>query len=188
MKTIKKLGKEYYKPDTNEVDWSKVIGKRCVIDVSINVGESGAYSDFLIEDFDDNTNLLKYKIGEESFWVDMEFYKTWILMFVFEPEEKPIKKSNLSDEMKLLLEKASEDDHKQTRPFYPPQWPKVPTPQGVKCSKCGIDFGNGPIGYVCPNYPCPSGLGGAYCYNKYDLTRNYPDEYVTGCATDSYAD
>ena len=185
MKTIKKLGKEYCKPDSNEVDWSKVVGKNCVVDCSICTGESGSYANILVEDFDPITELLNFTTDGETFWVDKDFYGNWVLMFVFEPEEKPVKKSNLSDEMKLLLEKDGEDDHNQARPFYPPQWPKVPTPyydKSVKCSKCGIDFGNGPIGYVCPNYPCPTGLGGTYCSTL--------REYETGNITvnTSYAD
>jgi hypothetical protein len=190
MKIIKRLGKEYYKPNTNEVDWSKVIGKNCVIDCSTCTGESGAYSELLIEDFDHNTQLLKYKFDGDSFWVEEGFYGTWVLMFVFENEE-PVKKSTLSDEMKLLLEHAKErTEDNQQRPFYPPPWPTIPKPyynKGIRCSKCGIDFGNGPIGYVCPNHPCPSGLGGVYCYNS--IVKEYPSEYDTGCATGSlYAD
>lgn len=37
----------------------------------------------------------------------------------------------------------------------PPEWP-------VKCPKCGIEL-KGAMGYVCNNYPCPTGLGGGWC-------------------------
>lgn len=37
----------------------------------------------------------------------------------------------------------------------PPEWPK-------KCPKCGLEL-NQVMGYVCNNYPCPTGLGGAWC-------------------------
>lgn len=36
-----------------------------------------------------------------------------------------------------------------------PDWNK-------KCPKCGINL-DGPMGYVCTNYPCPTGLGGSWC-------------------------
>ncbi len=45
-------------------------------------------------------------------------------------------------------------------PFTPtpmPQWNPV-----SKCSKCGIEL-KGAMGYVCNNYPCPTGLGGSWC-------------------------
>lgn len=38
-----------------------------------------------------------------------------------------------------------------------PKWNEV-----SKCSKCGIEL-KGAMGYVCTNYPCPCGLGGAWC-------------------------
>ncbi len=34
-----------------------------------------------------------------------------------------------------------------------------------KCSKCGLEI-KGTMGYVCTNYPCPVGLGGAWCSNN----------------------
>lgn len=37
----------------------------------------------------------------------------------------------------------------------PPEWP-------AKCPKCGIEL-KGAMGYVCNNYPCPTGLGGGWC-------------------------
>lgn len=48
-------------------------------------------------------------------------------------------------------------------PIYP-TWPK-PKPswnEALQCSQCGIQL-SGTMGYVCPNSPCPSGLGGTYC-------------------------
>jgi hypothetical protein len=30
------------------------------------------------------------------------------------------------------------------------------------CPKCGLKM-DGPMGYVCNNYPCPTGLGGSWC-------------------------
>lgn len=35
------------------------------------------------------------------------------------------------------------------------------------CSKCGLKL-NGVMGYVCTNYPCPSGLGGAWSMSTTD--------------------
>jgi hypothetical protein len=40
---------------------------------------------------------------------------------------------------------------------FAPKWEPV-----QKCSKCGLEL-KGAMGYVCSNYPCPSGLGGAWC-------------------------
>ena len=50
---------------------------------------------------------------------------------------------------------------------YPDTLPRpytIPTPywESKKCPKCGINL-DGPMGYVCPNNPCPTGLGGVYC-------------------------
>ena len=47
-------------------------------------------------------------------------------------------------------------------PLTPPYpWPEIK--ESVKvCTKCGLKL-DGPMGYVCSNYPCPCGLGGAWC-------------------------
>ncbi len=44
-------------------------------------------------------------------------------------------------------------------PMNPPTWN---TPNN--CPKCGLKI-DGPMGYVCTNYPCAVGLGGAWCNN-----------------------
>jgi hypothetical protein len=36
------------------------------------------------------------------------------------------------------------------------------TPTFTKCSKCGLNLEK-VMGYVCPNNPCPCGMGGVYC-------------------------
>jgi hypothetical protein len=41
-----------------------------------------------------------------------------------------------------------------------PKW----TASDKRCEKCGLEM-KGPMGYVCTNYPCPSGFGGAWCNN-----------------------
>jgi len=47
-----------------------------------------------------------------------------------------------------------------------PSIPMSPLPEPYwntkQCPKCGIKL-DGPMGYVCPNNPCPTGLGGAWC-------------------------
>ena len=46
------------------------------------------------------------------------------------------------------------------KPFDPnkiPKWEPV-----TQCSKCGLKLDK-IMGYVCTNYPCPCGLGGAWC-------------------------
>lgn len=40
--------------------------------------------------------------------------------------------------------------------------PLVPYWDSKQCPKCGIKL-DGPMGYVCPNNPCPAGLGGVWC-------------------------
>lgn len=40
--------------------------------------------------------------------------------------------------------------------------PTYPNQLGSVCPKCGLKM-DGVMGYVCPNYPCPTGLGGASC-------------------------
>ena len=54
-------------------------------------------------------------------------------------------------------------------PYSPmPVQPMNPTFKPVdKCSKCGLEL-KGSMGYVCNNYPCPVGLGGAWCSNNID--------------------
>lgn len=32
-----------------------------------------------------------------------------------------------------------------------------------ECTQCGIKFGDGPIGYSCPQKNCPCGLGSPWC-------------------------
>lgn len=55
------------------------------------------------------------------------------------------------------------------RPTAPlPQMPSTPLPvpapysEAPGCAKCGMKF-TGPLGYVCPQPDCPSGLGGGIC-------------------------
>lgn len=55
---------------------------------------------------------------------------------------------------------------RSTTPIQPiqPVMPTIPPTQWNKsCSKCGLKFDGGAIGYVCNNHPCPSGLGGVWC-------------------------
>lgn len=49
-------------------------------------------------------------------------------------------------------------------PYAPmPSIPMNPSPfTPNNCSKCGLKL-EGVMGYVCTNYPCPCGLGGAWC-------------------------
>ena len=47
-------------------------------------------------------------------------------------------------------------------PMNPPFSPVPHTESPKSCSKCGLQF-EGAIGYVCNNYPCPTGLGGSWC-------------------------
>lgn len=50
-----------------------------------------------------------------------------------------------------------------TTPYQP--W-VVPNTQWTKnCPKCGINI-DGPMGYVCPQPQCPTGLGGSWCHNN----------------------
>lgn len=42
-----------------------------------------------------------------------------------------------------------------------PSYPTTPPEWTNKCSKCGLEL-NQVMGYVCNNYPCPTGLGGAW--------------------------
>lgn len=51
------------------------------------------------------------------------------------------------------------------QPAMPMPWPDPLTPKWEpvqKCSKCGLEL-KGAMGYVCNNYPCPTGLGGVWC-------------------------
>ncbi len=44
-----------------------------------------------------------------------------------------------------------------------PSIPLNPSPfNPSNCSKCGLKLEQ-TMGYVCTNYPCPTGLGGAWC-------------------------
>jgi hypothetical protein len=43
-----------------------------------------------------------------------------------------------------------------------PNIPVTPLATFTKCSKCGLNLET-VMGYVCNNYPCPTGLGGAWC-------------------------
>lgn len=45
-----------------------------------------------------------------------------------------------------------------------PKWPNYPQSDN-RCSKCGIKL-DGAMGYVCPNNPCPTGLGGVHCFTR----------------------
>lgn len=47
-----------------------------------------------------------------------------------------------------------------------PSIPLNPTPYNPNnCSKCGLKLEQF-MGYVCTNYPCPTGLGGAWCSSQ----------------------
>lgn len=164
MKTIKQLAKEYYKPDSMIVDWSKVVGKNCVIEtakaysaVSRNIQEVA------IIDFEENTNLIKFKYmgREESSWVD-PYDDKWKLIFVFEPV-KPEEPKNYKD-LSLILEEAKKNNEyippkNPLRPIYPWNPPVQPYP--------GYDYPVNPPSWPKPLQP--------YCLEN-DMFRIHEDE------------
>lgn len=48
------------------------------------------------------------------------------------------------------------------QPAMPLPFPMQPYEPITQCSKCGLKLDQ-VMGYVCNNYPCPTGLGGAWC-------------------------
>lgn len=65
-----------------------------------------------------------------------------------------------------VLKRAKSDRRVPRNPWdvIGPGLPPVPTYEYKKeCSQCGIKFGDGPIGYSCPQKNCPCGLGSPWC-------------------------
>lgn len=80
---------------------------------------------------------------------------------------------NLRQKVAFLEQKLKELQENRDIPRNPFDIPKVGSPGDCmpypprfeikkECPKCGLKL-DGPIGYYCPNNPCPCGLGGVYC-------------------------
>ena len=66
---------------------------------------------------------------------------------------EPPKVNPLADYVEMLKEKSQQP---------PIQLPNPWAPSLDRCPKCHLSL-MGPTWYVCPNYPCPVGLGGVQC-------------------------
>ena len=81
---------------------------------------------------------------------------------------------NLRQKVAFLEQKLKELQENRNIPRNPFDIPKVGSPGDCmpyptkfeykkECTQCGIKFGDGPIGYYCPQKNCPCGLGSPWC-------------------------
>jgi len=146
MKTIKKLAKEYYKPDNDTVDWSKLVGKTCVVEVYNRPNNTRLIKELYIIDFEETNNIIKFKYDsdKDSQWLGLDSYTdvNFRLIFVFEPI-KPEEPKNYKD-LSLILEEA-----KKNNEYIPPKNPLRP----VYPYNPGWDYPVNPPSWLKPNNP-----------------------------------
>ena len=68
------------------------------------------------------------------------------------------------DQLNKMMEDAIKDhQHQKFPPQTPPYVHPIPLPAtwNKTCPSCGLKL-DGPMGYVCPNSRCPSGLGNVF--------------------------
>jgi hypothetical protein len=155
MKTIKKPLSAYKDADGNII-WNKIVGKNALVRFE-EIAECVVFDYFI----DPDTGKTYIKLKDR--WVLLSSSRD--IICVFEPVNTAT--VGIDEQLKKLV-----DSHKE-KDYYLPKmpWPFPKPKSNTGCTKCGLDFGNGPIGYVCPHSDCHLGLGGAWCQSHNDLFR-----------------
>jgi hypothetical protein len=161
MKTIERKLEEFTN-EAGDVQWKRLVGKTvlCADDIT-QTTHIKKVSELFVDQIIDLTDS-HVLIQSKEQW---NYVLKNSILAVLENELPDIPKyAPLKDMYKEFLDQLNEKN--QSIPPNPRPWEYA-----KKCTKCGLEIG-GVMGYVCPNYPCPTGLGSnfVYCQNHVQST------------------
>ena len=156
MKTIERKLEEFTN-EAGDVQWKRLVGKTvlCADDNTPTTHIKKVSELFVDQIIDLNDSHILIQSKEQWNYV----LKNSILA-VLENELPDIPKyAPLKDIYKEFLDQLNEKNRSIPPNPQPWEYPK----KCKKCTKCGLEIG-GVMGYVCPNFPCPTGLGSNVVY------------------------
>lgn len=129
----------------------------------------------IVFNFKGKPELLEKKVVD-AFEGYVKFLKEWVKLadisihFVIEEDELNTHKTTIKNRYESALRDIIKEDTRKdvpspNVPFFPQKFPVRPfNDNKYSCSKCGLEC-KGVMGYCCPNYDCPMGMGGTWCHS-----------------------